>query len=84
MIEVAVFRVSKAELQKKYASVFPFVAEKSVDSASVRNMASVDFPVPGFPWSHRPWVVWLSQRAVWLEPSQAVISSVPSIHSQVP
>ena len=80
---MAVFRLSKPESQKKYASVFPVVSENAVDSASARNMAMVDFPVPGFPWSQRTLAAWLSRSAVCPEPSQAVSSSVPSIHSQV-
>lgn len=48
--------------RKKYASAFPSVAEKTLDSAFVRNIASVDFPSPGsmLPWSHRTRVPWLS------------------------
>ncbi len=49
MTEVAVFRVPKPESQKKYARVFLSVLENAVGSASVRKMAMVDFPVPGFP-----------------------------------
>jgi hypothetical protein len=82
--EVAVLRLGKSESQKKYVSVFPRVVEKVFDSCSVRNIAMVDLPVPGFPRSHKTLVTKLSAVDPWPEASQAVSSSVPSIHSQVP
>lgn len=49
MTDVAVLYVLKAKLQKKYISNFLSITKNAINSLSVRNIANVNFPVPGLP-----------------------------------